>query len=315
MHRRCESFSIRALLLPILAGAALSAQAATVPGLYAAVVPDSDPQQAAQSAMAAVLVRLTGSRDAASDPALAGLLSDARRYVQVERSTTAGSTQVLFDGTALRAAISAAGGSLWGPDRPLVWVVLPQQDPAEVETLRARLQSAAQARGLPITITAGATADDTAGPEALLAAARRAGAGAALLAQAPSDDPGALQWTLVAATADGRWSGGPESAVDGATDALVHAARVLDSAPVAELDCHITGVADLPSFANVLSAVGGVPGVTAVAVREIDADNLTLRLLAHGSQGELARALASERLRAAGTGSAGELEYRYQAGQ
>ena len=75
--------------------------------------------------MREVLVRLVGSRDAADDPALAGIIEDAKRYVQLERNTTRGATQVIFDGPSLRAAVAAAGRSVWDPDRPLVWVVLP----------------------------------------------------------------------------------------------------------------------------------------------------------------------------------------------
>ena len=91
-------------------GLTLSA-AQVVPSLYGAVVSDTDGQQAAQDAMRQVLVRLTGERDAAGDPALAGLVTDARRYVQLQRSTTAGATQVLFDAGALRDALSAAGAA------------------------------------------------------------------------------------------------------------------------------------------------------------------------------------------------------------
>jgi hypothetical protein len=314
MHRRSVYFPGRPLMALVLTGAALALHAAAVPALYSATVPDADPQQAAQSAMAVVLVRLTGARDAAADPLLAPLLSDARRYVQIERTTTAGSTQVMFDGTALRAAIGAAGVGVWDADRPLVWVVLPPLEPTASEALRTRLQSAAQARGLPIEIAAEGSVDALAGSDALLVAARAAGAAAALLAQVPSDDPGALQWSFVGGASSGHWGGSAEAAIDGVTDALVQSARALQSAPVAELQCHILGVNDLPSFANVVGTLSAVPGVTEIAIREIEADNLTLQLKARGGQAELARALSSDRLRAIGAGTAGELEYRYQLG-
>jgi hypothetical protein len=311
MHRCCDFFRFWPLLALSIASVVPSAHAAQLATpLYGAVVANADAQQAAQDAMRQVLVRLTGARDAASDPALAGLISDARRYVQLQRRTTTGTTQVLFDAGALRDAINAAGRSVWGPDRPLVWVLLPQQDEASAQTLRARVTAAAQVRGLPVMIAAGGAA----GADASLAAARRAGATAALTAAAAPGETGSLQWILAAPTADGRWSGGPELAIDETTDALVRAARALDVAPVAELDCRITGVSDLASYASVVSALRTTPEVSEVAVSAVDADNLLLHLKVRGNQAELERALANDRLRATGASVHGAVEYRYQAG-
>lgn len=312
MHRRCDFFRSCARWALILVCVGFDAHAAqVVPSLYGAVVSDADGQQAAQDAMRQVLVRLTGERDAAADPALAALINDARRYVQLQRATTAGATQVLFDASALRDAISAAGRSVWGPDRPLLWVLLPQQEAAAADALRSRLVAAALTRGLPIVIAQADTSDAAAAP---LAAARRAGAVAALVAQALPDDPASQQWTLLASSTDTRWTGGPEVAIDGATDALLQAARSLDRAPESEFTCRISGVADLPSFASVLSALRSAPEVSEVAVRSVEADSLLLQLKARADQAELDRALASDRLHAIASNAHGELDYRYQAG-
>src|SRR5579863_1345522 len=100
MHRAREKI-FWSRLLPLLSWlCAAAASGAPVPSLYAAIVPDADPQRAAQLAMRDVLVRLVGTREAADDPALAGLIEDAKRYVQLERNTTRGATQVIFDGPA-----------------------------------------------------------------------------------------------------------------------------------------------------------------------------------------------------------------------
>jgi hypothetical protein len=70
MHRRCDFFRFWPLLALILAGAAPTVRATqALSSLYGTVVADSNAQQAAQDAMREVLVRLTGARDAASDPA------------------------------------------------------------------------------------------------------------------------------------------------------------------------------------------------------------------------------------------------------
>ncbi|MGA8707747.1 MAG: DUF2066 domain-containing protein, partial [Steroidobacteraceae bacterium] len=194
MHRAREYLPIWPLwaLLPC---AWAVVQGAPVPSLYAATVAEAEPQRAAQAAMREVLVRLIGSRDAADDPALTGIIEDASHYVQLERGTTRGSTQVIFDATTLRAALAAAGRTLWDPDRPLVWVVLPPAGAGSGDELRAQLNNEAAVRGLPIALvssdSAGAAA--TGGNAAVLAAARRAGAGAVLLAQAGADAQ-SLQW-------------------------------------------------------------------------------------------------------------------------
>jgi hypothetical protein len=321
MHRARE-FHLFWPLLVLVAGAWMSpAHAAAVPSLFAAVVPDTDPQRAAQLAMREVLVRLMGTREAAEDPALAGVIDDAKRYVQLERGTTRGATQVSFDAPALRAAIAAAGRSLWDPDRPLVWVVLPALGGSATDELRTQLNAAAQLRGLPIALVSadnpGITGADSAAAgsaAAVLAAARRAGAGAALLAQSSPSDPQVLQWTLVAPIAEGHWLGGATAAIDGATDALVRASREIDSAPVTEFDCRIAGVVDLPGFAAVLASVSAAPGVSEVIVKSASADQLTLHLKARGGAASLARVLSGDRLRAAGASGDGTLQYRYQPG-
>ncbi len=315
MHRAREIFWLRRLaVLSWLCAAAASA--APVPSLYASIVPDADPQRAAQAAMREVLVRLMGTREAPDDPALAALTADATRYVQLERSTTRGSTQVIFDGPALRAAVAATGRTIWDPDRPLVWVVLPALAGAANEDLRAQLNTAAQARGLPIALvsadSAGADAGAT-GAAAVLAAAHRAGAGAALIAQAAAADQ-PLQWTLVAPNADGHWTGPASVAIDGTTDALVHAAREIETTPASEFDCRIAGVNDLSGFAAVLDSVGSIPGVSDIMLRAVDADQLTLHFKSRSNAASITRALASGHLRALGAGGDGVLQYRYQSG-
>ena len=180
-------------------------------------------------------------------------------------ATTAGATQVLFDASALRDAIIAAGRSVWGPDRPLLWVLLPQQEAAAADALRSRLVAAALARGLPIVIAPADSADTAAAP---LAAARRAGgrggAGRATAVRRSgitAVDAAGIEYRYAL---DRR----PRSLRSmSATDALVQAARSLDSAPESEFTCRISGVADLPSFASVLSALRADPEVREVTVR------------------------------------------------
>ena len=158
MHR--DFFSARPRCW-LLLGAALLAgvhptgvRAAVVSSPYVVTVPAADPTAAAQDAMRVELVRLTGRREAVTDPALAPIVDVARQYVQIERSTTSGQIQVLFDAAALRAAIEATGRTIWDLNRPLLWISLPVVDATTDRLLRGRLASAAEERGLPVVIAA-----------------------------------------------------------------------------------------------------------------------------------------------------------------
>src|SRR5690242_14452085 len=117
MHRDFFSAGSRSWLLLGVAllsgGHAAGVQAAVVSSPYVATAPAADPTPAAQEAMRAALVRLTGMRAAATDPTLAPIVDVARQYVQIERSTTSGQIQVLSDAAALRAAIEATGRRIW----------------------------------------------------------------------------------------------------------------------------------------------------------------------------------------------------------
>jgi hypothetical protein len=316
----------RGVLFVVLTGlspaALLPAWAVPVTSLYVVIVPAADPAQAAQQAMRVELVKLTGRRSAASDPTLAALIDNARQYVQLERATTSGQLQVLFDEPALAAAIAMTGVTLWSPDRPLLWISLPPLDAASEQAMRARLVEAAQERGLPITIAMGAPAPNGAAappatassvPVSALDAARAAGASAALVAASMPSQPGSLQWTLSSTEGAGQWVGSPELAIDQTADTLAAAALAIDRAPVGEFACHISGVTDLASFVGVLDAMRAAPGVTQVEISDVSGDQLTLQLAARGSGPQLERALASARLQPTGTGTEGLLEYRYVA--
>src|SRR5581483_9380717 len=79
---------------------------------------------ALQEAMRQALVRATGRRESANDPALASLIDDAPKYVKSYSPGPRGETQVIFDRVAVDKAIAAAGRSVWDPERPFTLVVL-----------------------------------------------------------------------------------------------------------------------------------------------------------------------------------------------
>jgi hypothetical protein len=281
-----------------------AARAVQVPDLFAVTVQNSDPQQASQEALRTVLVRLTGARGAGDQPALAGIVNDARHYAQLMRATAGGGTQVLFDGNAVRAAVTATGLPVWDLDRPLLRVELPAASLSD--ELRTRLLVAAQARGLPISVAEFAAGTDAGA--GVLATAHRFGASAALVGE-PTAEAGQWRWQLTAANTSGNWAGAAEDGIDGAVDALVRADLDSDATPVAEVDCHVSGVDDLSAYVNVIDLIGGTPGVSGLAVEEVSGANVQLHLRMRGGSAALARALSGEALLAADSGGT---DYRYQ---
>jgi Uncharacterized protein conserved in bacteria (DUF2066) len=149
---------------------------------------------ALHQAMRAALVRATGRRESASDPAFAALITDAPKYVQSYDRGPRGELQVLFDGAALDKAIAAVDRSVWDPNRPFTLVVLyPAPDPGDQPADGAGLEQAAEERGLPISIVPLPVADDSGNllsREALLEMAHRYGAEQLLVGTPPAPPPG-----------------------------------------------------------------------------------------------------------------------------
>src|SRR5690349_21612170 len=144
-------------LIALLALAATDAWATRQVRIFEAnVAAQTDAAVQAQAALRQVLVRATGARDAANDPALAGVLAQASQYVLGTRpANTAGTVvTVLFDGGALERDITAAGRAIWPAERRVVLLVLTGGPATGVfETRRqveGTLDATASRRGIPI---------------------------------------------------------------------------------------------------------------------------------------------------------------------
>src|SRR6187399_1753239 len=98
-----RTFVVSFIAVALLAFAGTASATRQVRLFEANVSSQTDPAVQAQAALRVVLVRATGSRDAANDPALAQVLAQAQTYVLGTRPAgSSTSTQVLlFDGAAL----------------------------------------------------------------------------------------------------------------------------------------------------------------------------------------------------------------------
>ena len=308
----------------IALAAALLLSLTAVPGAMAAravkvfevVTVATESGAAATEAMRTALIRLTGRRDADSDPAFAGLMADARRYVQIARpvSNPVG-LQVTLDSASIERAIAASGHSVWPRERPLVLVVLPQAGtPADATSARQTLQSAAGLRGLPIIIGGNsALIDSAAGAAALsaaLAMARGQGADAALVAHALAD--GSWRWTLYTANASESYDGSLDAGIHGAADALARSAQTVLAQPEADAFIRVVGIDGLHEHALVQRAFSSLTGVHAVMLVEVAGNAAVYRMRVRGGSDALAALLAgSQHLRESGSGS-GVAIYQYQ---
>ncbi len=294
------------LLAALLAAAAVPVRAAVVEGLYEAVAAgeasDAGRAAAATEALRQVVVRLTGRRAAATDPSLAALYADARRFARTFRSAGGNQMAVAFDADALDAALLQAGQRLWSRERPLTLVVLVSARAATARALatasepdvRRAVTAAAQLRGLPLAWPTGlppaleqARAEDAlAGRlEPLRDLARQFGADAVLLGRVGA---AGIAWSWSGPAGDGSASGGGEEGVQALADRF--GVQFASAGPHGgQVDAVVRNVRDLAGYAAASSALAGLPGVRSVVLEEASGEALRFRVAFDGDAETLRR--------------------------
>ncbi len=272
---------------------------------------------ALQEAMRQVLVRATGRREAADDPALAAIVADAPKYLKAYTTGSRGEAQAVFDAEALQQAITAAGRSVWDTDRPFTLVVLdPPRSRAQAEAARAELERTAAARGLPISLIPLALLDSTGKPlsaDALLEAAQRFGGDELLVGRGEGDTSDApLQWTLYARGSSESWNGPLAAGVDHTVDHLVPQQAGNPVLAESEARIEIDGVRTLTDYAAIGRLLQATPGVRRANLLAADNGSVTFAVLVRGGAAGLEQALVGQpHLAQAGT-SGGRTVFRYQ---
>lgn len=245
----------------------------------------------AQSALRTVLVRATGSRDAANDPALAGLLTQAQSYVIGTRPASSGALTVIFDGAALERDINAAGRTVWGAERPLLLVVLTGGPAAGAfegrRQVEGTLESAGNRRGQPINVVrpeaVGLPETGDISPDTALAAAQRARADGVLVGHGDSvPNGGPWRWTLVAPGLSETWTGTLDEGVHGAADVLARNAAVFAALPETSILVEVEGIPSLKDYARALDLLSEISGVRGVQLAEASGTRATFAVLTRG---------------------------------
>jgi len=278
---------------------------------------DGQTTPALQEAMRQALVRATGRREAATDPALASLIADAPRYVKTYATGPRGESQVVFDGAAVERAIGAAGRSVWGRERPFTLVVLdPPRARAAEEAARVELERAAAERGLPISLIPLALSDNAGNPlspEALLAAAQRYGGDQILVGRGEDAGPQSpLQWNLYTHALNATWTGPLANGIEHTVDVLVPQPGTSLAEADADAYLQIDGVTSLNAYAEVQRLLQSVPGVRRANIAAAEGGSVTFSVTARGGAAGIERELnGSPRLVRTG-GSGDRVTYRYQ---
>ena len=265
-----------------------------------------------QDAIREVLVRATGRRESATDPALASIISGAETYVKGYSKA-----QVIFDSAAVERAIVAAGRSVWDPVRPFTLVVLyPQLPRGADDAARTELDQAAIARGLPITVVP-LSPFDASGNElsrdALMQLAQRYGGDAVLIGRSDTGTAsGQLLWTLNTNFTSESWSGPLSAGINGAVDNIVPAQGGSLSQTEASARVEITDVTTLTDFVNVQRLLESVPGARRVNVGAASGNGVMFDVAARGGGDALSRALTGSSHLVQQEASSSRLAYQYR---
>lgn len=313
---RPRSFAVL-LFLCVLASGPARADTVTLPDFYAATVPASGVDERTRQAdfreaLADVLVRVTGNRDAPQLGSLAPMVADAARYVVSFRRAAGNRLTVSFDGRAIENAIDAAGLPFWGAERPVVllwlavdrgggqYTIVTAGSPGEE---RQRVAQVAARRGLPLVWpvpgedTAMAAQAIAAGEHsALLAAAGRHGADGVLIGLVAAGNSAArpVEWSFSGAgthtAAHGVLETGPDLAADRYAGLLASSTAGRRS----EEYVTVTGIDSVEAFISVERLLGRLRLVREVRLYEVAPDAATFRIQVRGDPQALVGALQRE---------------------
>jgi hypothetical protein len=272
--------------------------------LYQATTPVADRSDAAQeaafeSAFKIVLIRVTGRRTAGEDPALAPLLSNARRYVQQYRGAPDNQMWVAFDGAAIERWLTQNGQPLWGHERPvtLVWLTVQGANSGgtlvtadDNSELKGAIAVAAETRGIPLVWPSAADAAANPPPAAVGDIAHRLGAEGVLTGRSNNATAAAnVHWTLLFQDRSSEFSGALEG-VNRTAD--LYAGIFAASGGLAPVDIDVTGVADLRDYASVQGYLESLTFISHVGIQGLSGDTVRFRLTTRGGIEPLQHAIA-----------------------
>jgi uncharacterized protein len=272
--------------------------------LYQGLAPLADRSEASQegafqAALRAVLVKVTGRRSADQDPALAPLVTSARRYVQQYRAAPDGQILVTFDGAAIDRWLTQNNQPLWGRERPatVVWLtvqtgaqtggVITAEDTSE---LKLAVDAAAMLRGAPVIWPGAAdlarnhldyAGISSASAGTLADLAHRLGGDGTLIGRANGPTNAALvRWTFIYQDHGGEFTGPAAEGIHRAAD--TYAGLYAVTGALAPVEIEVTGIADLKGYAAAQAYLESLSFVSHVDVVSLSGDTVRFRLTTRG---------------------------------
>ena len=273
---------------------------------------------ALQNALRQALVRATGRRESADDPAFASVIAEAPKYLKSYGKGPRGESQAVFDAPALEQAIGTVGRSVWDHVRPFTLVVLvPPRNRAGEDAARAELERVAAERGLPISLLPLGVDDSAGNPlaaDALLQAGQHYGGDEILVGRGADAGPQSeLQWTLYTRAASESWSGPLAAGIDHTVDFLVpqQGGSLAQAESVARV--RVEGVTSLADYANVERLLHSIAGVRHANIAAADPSGVIFEVTVRGGIAALEQGLSgSTRLVRTGGGAGAPAVYRYR---
>ncbi|MGP8307346.1 DUF2066 domain-containing protein [Vibrio sp. YIC-376] len=305
---------MRYLVLLLIGWLSLPVYASTQVDIYhAEVVIDSEQENgeslAREQGMKDVIVRATGSQSSLSNPVIQKALNSSSSYIsQLGYGQVNGqsSLKMRFNGGQIHSLLTQAQLPSWSPHRPniLVWVVEEQAYDRTVawehsdSSNIAALRSAAEARGLPITIPVGDFEDVTGVNvsdlwggfvEPIAKASQRYPVDAVLVLRAQGDQ---VRWTLYDQSPSaiiisqrtprsGSASGADAitTTVDGITDYYAGKSAVVVSGESSEgITMKVVNITSASDFFRLESALKKLNSVAGSEIKRVQGNELTLRL-------------------------------------
>jgi hypothetical protein len=314
----------------LLCGALLALNAAradVVVALYTAQVAldpehNNPREQAYETALAEVLLRVAGSELSEDPEKIALLFPNPSAYVVQFRPGDDDTLWVSFDGEAIETMLRQTGQTVWGADRPvtLVWLAVdwgqgdreiiaaddPERSRDEARSidrnrlLRQRVLDMANRRGLPVLFPLLDTEDqknvsfsDLWGgfDEQLLAASGRYEAHSILVGRIRPATGQRNRWNYYFGGEERSWDGEPEQVIGQVADLLAGEFAVSGSAPLQSVQLSVFGIDSVDAYAAIQHLLSGTSVIESFSVNEVRGDRIKYRVEARGGRERLRRAL------------------------
>ena len=332
MNKRCRAtgrltaIACFLILLPALAGAT------TGQDLFEAEVPVSSQQPgertaAMKTALARVLVRVTGQRSLPEQGPARSMLEDPNRFVQQYRYFTVPDSKpprlmlrVRFDGDGIRQALRQQGASYWGgSERPdtLIWLAVEEQGRRTIVSAEdssvayGQIQQAARQRGVPLLFPLMDLEDqsrvrfgDIWGGffDQVLAASDRYNPQAVLIGRLNRGQSGSwmARWDLQVAGKKSSWSDSNiqldkllQAGIDNVADKLASSLAVTGlGADGSRVKITVEDINTLGAYARVNDYLSSLTTVRQLQVEQVSGSTVTYGLQLNGSLQGLTRTIA-----------------------